>query len=344
MSDTLVSVLMPVFNGAPYLRESVESLLNQDHQNFELIMIDDGSIDETWDIIQGLARRDHRIRPFRNGSNRGLTRCLNDGLQLCTGEYIARLDADDIATPNRLSTQINHLKSHPNIGLVGSFLKTIEERPRLVTYPTKHFDIVGMLAFANSIAHPSIMFRRSLITVHGVSYPDIKYAQDYGFYIRCASVTELSNLPVALTYYRIHSSQISSQKKIEQDECRNEICFQHLAALLNRNLSDLEKTTHLTLMAGNPQNRLGLAHLGNWTEYLISCDFPCRTILTSRYRKILLKSIKHNGPKAISGYFFVRSGYKILGRDAWRVLLSMLSWSKSNILGRKLEKTANVPE
>ena len=136
MKKLKISVVMAVFNGGMYLRDSIQSILDQSLTNFEFIIIDDKSVDDSAKIITSFS--DPRIRHIRNQTNLGLAASLNKGIKLAKGEYIARMDADDISLPNRLEIQANYLDFHPDISVVGSYVQTFNEKglTTKLYYPT----------------------------------------------------------------------------------------------------------------------------------------------------------------------------------------------------------------
>jgi len=197
-----VSVVMSVFNGARTLREAVDSILSQTFTDFEFIIIDDGSTDGTWGILNGYD--DPRIRLLRNEENIGLTRSLNKGLALVQGEYIARMDADDISLPERLERQVDCLDSRPEVGVVGTnyweLTPTNERRPMVV--PLTDMSVRLWLLFHNAIVHSSAMVRRTTLEQIGYYDEALPYAQDYDLWTRVAVVSELANLPDRLLLLR----------------------------------------------------------------------------------------------------------------------------------------------
>ena len=130
-----VSVVMPVFNGEAFVKEALESILNQSFKQFEIVVINDGSTDKTQEIVTRLASKDARIRLINHPKNSGLIPCLNEGLELAQGNYIARMDADDIAHPIRLQRQFEFLESNPQVIVCGSYIRLFGEKSGIKTYP-----------------------------------------------------------------------------------------------------------------------------------------------------------------------------------------------------------------
>ncbi|WP_207168638.1 glycosyltransferase [Thiocystis violacea] len=205
---------MSVHNGERFLREAVNSILNQTFTDFEFLIFDDCSTDSTLKILQSYD--DPRIQIIINEENIGLTESLNKGLALARSDLIARMDADDISLPNRFEKQVNFLQDKPQIAAVGTWKELIDEsgycffQEKLPTDPEK---IHYALLIGNCFAHPSMMFRHdAVIKVGGYQNRAGKYAQDYDLWLRLSHYYSLANLPEFLVQYRVHSDQVSTKK------------------------------------------------------------------------------------------------------------------------------------
>ena len=205
-----VSVLMPVYNGEKYLREAIESILKQSFADFEFLIINDGSTDKSREII--LSFTDPRIRLIDNEENLKLIKTLNKGFKLAKGEYIARMDADDISLPQRLEKQVKFMSGHPKIGACGTLVRTIGKQGGFVA--NRLIDPEEIRAnhlFHTSLAHPSVMIRKEIIEKHGFQFDEkFIHCEDYEFWTRFAKISKLSNLNEVLLLYRIHDNNISS--------------------------------------------------------------------------------------------------------------------------------------
>lgn len=208
-----VSVIMSVFNATPFLAESVSSILNQTYKNFEFIIINDGSTDKTSEILSRFS--DPRLKIIHQ-NNRGFTKSINYCLRLAKGKYIARMDADDISLPERLSRQISFLDSHPDIALCGTYAIAINESGQEIgryTYPpVNHSDILRLLFRHNPFIHPSVMFRKKVIDQIGPYNEKFPVAQDYELWSRLAPQFKTANLPEFLLRYRILKKSVTRQK------------------------------------------------------------------------------------------------------------------------------------
>jgi glycosyltransferase involved in cell wall biosynthesis len=217
MQQPLVSVILPVYNAEKTIRRAVESILSQTYTGFELIIINDGSADLTQGILDSFD--DERMRVFRQ-ENRGLVASLNRGIKESVGEYIARMDADDFAMPERLEKQVEFMKNHPTVGVLGTAVKTVysdgTERVRLRPMDTGSIkkNIVRICPFC----HSSVMIRKKVfdeVGTYDASKDGAKklLVEDYDLWVRILAVGyDLANLPdVLMTYYREPDSILRSR-------------------------------------------------------------------------------------------------------------------------------------
>jgi len=199
-----VSVLLPVYNGAAYLRESLESVLQQTYTDFELIVIDDGSRDDSAGIIQSI--HDSRIRFYRQ-ENRGLAATLNRAIELASGEYLARQDQDDVSFPQRFEKQVSHLAAHPQCALVGTWAEIIvgtQKTARSHRHAADNHKLKFDLLFDNPFVHSSVMLRSSAVRAVGMYSTDAarQPPEDYELWSRLARTWEVGNIPEILHVYR----------------------------------------------------------------------------------------------------------------------------------------------
>jgi len=212
-----VSFLMAVYDGEMYLEEAIQSVLNQTFTDFEFIVINDGSIDETSQIIERYRQLDGRIRAYEQ-PNRGLVVALNRGLELARGEYVARMDADDISVTERTAAQVAFMDAHPEVGICGTWIETFGSGGTVVRqYPADDATIRSWLLFESVLAHPSIMMRRELLVKTALSY-DVGsvHAEDYDLWVRAARHMALANIPEILLRYRLHSQQVVQKHEAEK--------------------------------------------------------------------------------------------------------------------------------
>jgi glycosyltransferase involved in cell wall biosynthesis len=216
----LVSVVMPIYNSERFLDEAMESILNQTFEDFEFIIVADKSTDTSDAILDDFREKDDRIKVF-DQERIGLIASLNKGCQLAKGKYIARMDADDISLPHRLEMQLQYLEEHPEIGVLGTGIRYIDEAGRLgksVRNPRDPKLIKFYLHLENCFVHPSIMMRRETIKHLGFYNPEAIDAEDYDLWARAAFVTQVSNLQDILLEYRVWSGGISSHNALSRDQ------------------------------------------------------------------------------------------------------------------------------
>lgn len=203
-SAPMISVVLPVYNGASYLRESIDCILVQSHSNFELLIIDDGSTDDSASIVSSFT--DPRIR-FYSQENKGLAATLNRGIALAKGAYIARQDQDDISLPDRLSKQVAFMETHPDCGMAGTWASILEEQKptkRLHRHDADNLSLQFDLLFDNPFVHSSLMIRKTVFDEVGVycTNPDRQPPEDYEMWSRVARKFRVANIPEVLHIYR----------------------------------------------------------------------------------------------------------------------------------------------
>ncbi len=211
-----VTVLMSVYNGEKYLREAINSILNQTFKDFEFLIINDGSTDRTAEILQSY--QDSRIKITNNEKNIGLTKSLNKGLKMAKSEYIARMDADDRSFPKRLGEEVELLDTNPKVGLVGTCYEITDEDDKsfgIAKCPITDKEIRRRLLEGNAFGHGSVMFRRECIDNIGSYRPEFRYGQDFDLFLRISEKYGVANISEPLYKFRI--SLNSLQKKVEQD-------------------------------------------------------------------------------------------------------------------------------
>lgn len=230
---------MSIYNGERYVREAVESVLQQTYTDFEFIIIDDGSRDRTWELLSSFD--DPRIRLVCNEKNIGLTQSLNKGIQMSRGDYIARQDGDDISTPERLALQMRFLEEHPGVGVLGTWVAYIDEKDERIgiwATPGSPLLISWSLLFGNCIAHSSVVVRRSVLR-QGMRYrPEFAYAQDYDLWVRLNAKTQLANLTDVLNWKRVHEEMISVKYSERQSQTARLVMQQAMKRVLAEDVSD----------------------------------------------------------------------------------------------------------
>ena len=272
-----VSVLMPCYNSEKYLEEAVESILNQTFLDFEFIIVDDGSTDQTYKILSSFAKKDERIRLYKNEKNIGIVKTRNRLLSLSKGKYIALLDSDDIAMSERIEIQVDYMEKHPDIGLLGSWVSPVDENgvpAKRWKYPLNDLVIKTRLLFSNAFASSSVMIRREALPVNGY---DEYYAQaeDYDLYCRISKNWKVFNLNKILIKYRIHSESISRSRNDQMERFACEAIKNHFSSF-SANIKNFE----LHRKIGKFDNRLKRRELLPVIRHLYKCS---RIIDKDRY-------------------------------------------------------------
>lgn len=206
---------MPTYNVAPYVKEAIASVLRQTYRDFELLVIDDCSTDNTVSLVRSID--DPRIHIVQNEKNVGLAENLNRGLSHITTEYVARMDGDDIAEPRWLEREVTILDSHPEIGICSGGFERFGTVKSLVRFPERHEDCMANMLFECSVIVPT--FRMSLYRDHGLRYSTIAFpAEDYRFWAECLRITKIYNVQETLFHYRMHPTQICTARREEQQK------------------------------------------------------------------------------------------------------------------------------
>lgn len=245
----LISVIMPAYNASRFVRQAIESILVQDDTHFELIVVDDCSTDNTSSICFEYAQLDPRVRVLSTPINSGISGALNVALAAARGTLIARMDADDISLPFRLSRQRAYMLGHPSIGLCGMSIEIIDTDNRTLRRPKTAVgsSLIERLAlWCSPLAHPTWMFRREVLDTIG-SYRDVAPAEDYDFLLRVLKAGwSLANIPELGLRYRISASSTASRRALTQRKAFNYV------RRLNRNNEELSRDSFLKSTNASP--------------------------------------------------------------------------------------------
>lgn len=224
--NPLVSILLPVRNGQSFIRESIKSIVVQSFENWELIIIDNGSTDDTKEVCRSF--QDKRIVMTDNPGSTTIAHALNWGLDLAKGSLIARLDADDIAKPQRLERQVEFLENNLEVGIVGTWMELFGDRRLMWKYPVTNLEIQLNMFFSSPFGHPSVMYRKDW-QEGSVGYydPAFDLAEDYELWTRISRQWKCWNIPEPLTLYRAHSSQSTKEHAEARKKCVSRIRVGH---------------------------------------------------------------------------------------------------------------------
>jgi glycosyltransferase involved in cell wall biosynthesis len=238
MEHPKVTVLLPVYNGDRFLQEAIDSVLSQTWNDFELLVVNDESIDGTAAILEGY--NDPRVHIITNASRIGLPSSLNCGLAHARGEYVARIDADDVALPQRLAEQVWYLDHHPDVGLVASSIDIIDKEGTKIgseEVARSPEELYYLLTFKNCIANCSVTFRRELILGIGGYHESMMFAEDYDLWVRVSRRVRIAKLDKILAQWRNTETSISSRHKAEQAATVKKIVLKNLQNLMGDSIN-----------------------------------------------------------------------------------------------------------
>ena len=244
---------MSVWNSEEWLRPAIDSVLNQTFRDFEFLIMNDASTDGSLEIIKSY--RDDRIRLIDREKNIGLQKNLFDGMNIARGEYIARMDSDDICLPERFVEQVKFMDAHPDIGMCGSWYRTFGAGDPLTDKPpTDPDDIRANMLFYTSFAHPTVMLRKSLFNTFHLNYnTDIRYCEDYELWSRCLPHFPLANIPKVLLFYRIRPGSAFQGHKQETWDIAYQV-RQGMLSKIGIEQTDEEKRLHNFLTPAEGEN------------------------------------------------------------------------------------------
>lgn len=232
MDQPLVSIILPVYNAENSLFDALNSVCKQTYKNLQIIVINDGSTDKSYDSVKNLIELDSRIEYFSK-LNEGLIKTLNMGISLSKGDLIARMDADDICTYDRIQIQVDYMLNNLSVGLLGSAIDLFGERDGLVFYETDPSILKLKLFFQNQFAHPSVMIRKKVLTDNNLYYSEeFLHVEDYALWCKMVEYCDIANLDTALLNYRVSKSSVSASASKKIDE-RNTMHYRVYAAYFN---------------------------------------------------------------------------------------------------------------
>lgn len=208
-----ISVIMPVWNAQDYLSQAIESILSQTYQNFELIIVDDCSSDSSYEIAASFTKKSSKIKLLKNAWHRGVSATANKACLHATGQFIARMDADDISVPDRLQKQLVFLQTHPDMIAVGGQFVLINKHTLQIgkrTFPLSHKDIYPYAFYFTGLSQPGLMINRNHLPKNFRFYNEtLPTAEEVELVFKLFSFGPVANLPDTILYYRIHDTNTS---------------------------------------------------------------------------------------------------------------------------------------
>jgi glycosyltransferase involved in cell wall biosynthesis len=297
-----VSVLMCVYNGQKDLKEAIDSILNQNYTNFEFIIVNDCSTDNSAAIINSYT--DNRIKLFTNETNLGLAASLNVGLQAAQGEYIVRMDSDDISLPHRLQTQVDYMNAHTNIGVCGSWIKVFGDANYCWKPKANAEYLRCKLLFNTPLPHPTWIIRHSLIKQHNLYYSQtMRRAQDYDFLVRMSAVSQLGCIQQCLLNYRY---EFVTRKPENHNEALKNIFAvrKELLEKLGVDFTEEEHQLHHLLSESKFKSpELSPQKVGKWLTKLLRANAKSKVYNHTKLRVLIgelwMQTLMNNLAKAI---------------------------------------------
>lgn len=208
----LISVIMPVYNAEEFIEEAIESILYQSFGDFEFIIVNDGSTDESDRIIRKYADMDSRIQ-YIVKENGGVAAALNEGLEKANGKYVARMDADDVSYPERFEVMYEYMETHTDIDICGSW--ALENGKKPLKKPIDDADIRLSMVIYSPFIHPTVFFRRDFLEKNNIRY-SYTCAEDYDLWIRCSQIAYFGNVDKYLYMYRVHKNNVSGKNNADK--------------------------------------------------------------------------------------------------------------------------------
>lgn len=261
-----ITVLMPNYNNAPFLKEAIDSILNQTFDNFIFLIVDDGSTDKSLDIIKSYS--DKRIVLIEKNKNSGIVDTLNIGLEYITTKYAIRMDGDDISTENRFEVLYNFMEANPETGVCGSEIQTFGDSNDLWKYNTDKDKIKARLIFNAGVGHASCIFRMDVFKKHSISYSNKHpYMEDYDLFSKLKKHTEFGNVTQSLYKYRIlkHNSTVKNRDTIFE---RYRNIYKDVLIELEIDTTQKNIETHFDFFI-NPTLSFKIIEYKKWLEFLI---------------------------------------------------------------------------
>ncbi len=286
MSKPEVTVLMPVYNASVYLQDAVDSILKQTFKDFELLIINDGSKDDTSSILQSF--NDTRIRLVQHSTNEGLVKTLNEGLKSARGNYIVRMDADSVSLPNRISKQVKFMNANRDVALAGAWFRDINSKTQVSKVPGKHEEIKSFLFFNPVFAHSTVIIRKNYFQSHHLYYnADFPHAEDYELSVRVSRMLKLANVPEVLLHSRYHDYRISSQHNNAQRSAIHRCHQRQLMELgLKPNVKELQMHFAIANLSYSPQIEF-VKNAEDWLMKVVTANKKANIFSSNHFNRMI---------------------------------------------------------
>lgn len=328
----LVSVIMPVYNAAPYLREAIDSILNQTFTDFELLAIDDGSTDNSRNIISEYT--DSRIRLIVNDKNLKIVKTLNKGIALSRGKYIARMDSDDISVLDRLEKQVKYMELHPDVDICGSNFRVFGTfGEELACYPSDDVSIRKAMIKSCSFCHPSVIMRKASLVRYNLKYDEqFLYAEDYDLWSKGILYLKYHNIDEVLLNYRKSGQNTSFKKNTWQHILTNAITLRNIAyqsikpcqvdwIRFSSGKMDLEELKKATILIGE--------QVSNLKDDALITKWEARKILYHLMKEVLVRYIRY-GSELNKIYLYVVKIPDVWHGQYWK-FIKKIKWGFNSV-------------
>jgi glycosyltransferase involved in cell wall biosynthesis len=260
----MVSVIIPIFNSSNFLRDSIQSILDQSYPDLELILIDDGSTDNSTEIIRSFT--DPRIKFISLGENMGIFYALNMGLEISRGNFIIRMDADDISFPDRIQRQVQFMKNNPKVGVSGSLAEYFDGTP--FNKAVRNDYLKPSLLLDCPFVHPTIIIRKEILELNNLRFSG--FLEDYELWIKLSAKTDFGLLPEVLLKYRRSENQFTARNFDKRTIEANKLRIDFAETWLKRVLTDQER---LVVSQGiSSENQQSLALVESLCNELLETD------------------------------------------------------------------------
>lgn len=340
-----ISTIMSVYNGHKFLAETIESMLGQTYSDFEFIIIDDGSTDGSLNIINDFSQKDPRIQVIQNRGNIGLALSLNKGIQIAKGKYIARMDADDVCLPERFQVQLDYLKEHPEIWILGSGIIHIDDegkQVRQISYPASPNRLRWNMLFGTTglVCHPCAMMRSEKIREVGL-YRNLPASQDMDLWCRFFSREPLpiTNLEIPLVKCRWHENSFSTLHSTDQHKVSSQIRLETINREFSKNYGSgmIKAYREPNPENANYQKHALVKYISAWFEILDL--FADKFKLDDDERSIFNQQILYH----VRNYTSLNPKFLAMGYKLWLpVLLSKLGFFRTGeVLRYKISRHFN---
>ena len=335
-----VSVIMPCFNTEKYLSEAVESILNQTFTDFELIIVDDGSTDGSWEIINKYKKNDDRIIAIKNKTNEGISKSMNIGLNIARGEYVTRMDSDDISLPKRFNRQVIFLDKNHKYGLCSVNISSIDAKGKILSealFIDTNIPLEWLFLWLNPISNAPTMYRSEIVKKFSISYNEkLKTAEDYDFLCKIIQHTRVAQIKEVLYIYRIHDE--SMFHKNIKETCENSIVISEnlVKSLTGKNPPMFY--SYLTVFSEFHKKELGLCSMGEVASLM-------NELLMSAKSKWNWSSVEFENASSDANTRLLNYDINIHGDPIKKSKddLDLIELSKNNCKRAILEKACELP-